>query len=161
MATYNESRCTRLAFYGLSVDRDDDILPQDSTCPLFNVVGGRIAITQIIGEVTDAIEDQANDTKLTATPTGETAVDLCAALDIADHAVGTLYGITGTTTDAMKGSPILTKQAAQVIVGVGTVDLVCAAENTGSVKWTIYYIALDDGAYVTAANPYTTTTSGA
>jgi len=138
------------------------MLPQDSTCPLFNVVGGRVAITQIIGEVTVVIETQANNTKLTANPTGGSAVDLCGANNISADAVGTLYGITGTVGNAMVASNgALVPQAAEIIVGEGTIDLDCAAENTGEIKWTIYYIAMDDGAYVTAANPYTTTTSGA
>lgn len=161
MATYNESRCTRMGIYGLSVDRDADMLPQESTCPLFNVIGGRVAITQIIGEVTTVIQTQANNTKLTATPTGGTAVDLCANLNISADEVGTLYGITGTPANAMTGTGLIVKQAAQVIVGEGTIDLVCAAENTGEVKWTVYYIAMDYGAYITAADAYTTTTSGA
>jgi len=159
MSAYNESRCTRLGIYGEVAYRDTDMLPQDSTCPLFNVIGGRIAITQIIGEVTTVIQTQANNTKLTATPTGGVAADLCAANNISADAVGTLYGITGTVANAMVASlGSLVPQATKIIVGEGTIDLDCAAENTGAIKWTIYYIAMDDGAYVEAADAYTTTT---
>jgi len=157
MGVYNESKCTRLGIYGVSVSRDADNLPADDSAPIFNVVGGRVAITQIIGVVTEAIEDQANDTKLTTTPTDGVAADLCAALDIAADTVGTIYGITGTPANAMVGSTVLTKQATQLIVGEGTIDLECAAANTGAIQWTIYYIAMDDGAVIEAAEAYTTT----
>jgi hypothetical protein len=38
-----------------------------------------------------------------------------------------------------------------MVVAAGTIDLDCAASNTGSVKWSIWYVPLDDGAYVEAA----------
>lgn len=38
-----------------------------------------------------------------------------------------------------------------VVVPAGTIDLDCAASNTGSVKWSLFYWPLDPGAYVTAA----------
>ena len=41
--------------------------------------------------------------------------------------------------------------ARPLVVNVGTIDLDCAASNTGSVKWSIWYVPLDDGAVVTAA----------
>lgn len=164
MGVYNESVTTRMGMYGLVVDRVSDTLPVAESYPIFNVVGGRVAITQIIGEVTVAIQNQANNTKLKTIPTDGTAVDLCSVLNIANDEVGTLYGITGTVANAMTGGAYVTKQAVQIIVGTGTIDIDCVAENSGEIKWTIYYIAMDDGAYITAADPYvytTTTTAGA
>lgn len=138
---------------GKRVDRATATLPQTTASAIFNVVGGRVAITQIIGEVTVAIQNQANNTKLVANPTTGSDVDICAVLSIANDEVGTLYGISGLNSDAMIGinAGALPGQVRNVIVPVGTIDLNCAASNTGSVKWTIYYIPLDDGAYVTAA----------
>jgi hypothetical protein len=138
---------------GLRVDRATATLPQTTAGALFNVVGGRVAIMGILGEVTTAIQNQANNTKLTANPTTGTSVDLCAVLSIANDEVGCLYGITGLATDALVGAnagsaPLPYRPIA---VNVGTIDLDCAASNTGSVKWSIWYIPLDDGAYVTAA----------
>lgn len=150
----------RQTTYGAVVYRDEDILPEPSeeSYPLFNVIGGRVAITQIIGEVTEEIEAQANDTKLTATPTDGTATDLCAALDIDADPVGTLYSITGTPANAMVASTgVITPQAKHLIVNEGTIDLYCVADNSGKIKWSIYYIPMDDGAYVEAADAYVTT----
>ena len=38
-----------------------------------------------------------------------------------------------------------------VIVNEGTIDLDCAASNTGSVKWTVLYYPIDEGAAIVAA----------
>jgi hypothetical protein len=158
MSIYDESSMIRMSSYGIPVYRDANCLPESESYPLFNIVGGRVAITQIIGEVTEAIQNQANDTKLQATPTGGSAVDLCAALDIADMGIGTLFSITGTPTDPLAdSSSLITPQAKHVILGEGTIDLDCAATNDGEIEWTVYYIALDQGAYVEAAAEYVTT----
>lgn len=140
---------------GIMVERATATLPQKTAEALFNVVGGRVAITQIVGQVTTAIQAQANNTKLTANPTTGTAVDMCAVLDIASDEVGTLYGISGTISDndALIGinAGLVPAQLRDVIVNVGSIDLSCAASSTGSVKWVLFYYPIDDGAYVEAA----------
>lgn len=139
--------------FGVQVDRATATLPQTTQSALFNVVGGRVLVTSIVGEVTTAIQNQANNTKLVANPTTGTDVDLCAVLSIANDEVGCLYGITGLFSDAMVGANAGATVAPRnaVVVPVGTIDLNCAASNTGSVKWSLTYVPLDDGAYVTAA----------
>jgi hypothetical protein len=138
---------------GTRVDRATAALPQTTAGALFTVAGGRVCITEIVGEVTTAIQNQANNTKLTANPTTGTSVDICAVLDIANDEVGTLYGITGTFATAMVGvnAGATVKQTNGVIVNTGTIDLDCAASNTGSVKWSIVYYPIDSGATITAA----------
>lgn len=155
MAVYNTMTGNALAgvVLGVRVDRATAALPQTAAAAIFTVTGGRVAIMGILGEVTTAIQNQANNTKLTANPTVGTSVDLCAVLSIANDEVGCLYGITGTVSDAMLGvnagyAPL---PARPLVVNVGTIDLDCAASNTGSVKWSIWYVPLDDGAVVTAA----------
>lgn len=143
----------RNLLFGLAVERATAALPQTTQSALFNVVGGRIAVLGIIGEVTTVIQTQANNTKIVANPTTGTDVDLCAVLSITADEVGTLYGITGTFADAMvganAGASVLCDRP--VVVAAGTIDLNCAASNTGSVKWALLYVPIDDGAYVTAA----------
>ena len=135
------------------VDRATATLPQTTAEALFTVAGGRVCITEIVGEVTTVIQTQANNTKLTANPTTGTSVDICAVLDISADEVGCLYGITGTFADAMVGANAgaTVKQTNGVIVNTGTIDLDCAASNTGSVKWSIVYYPIDSGATITAA----------
>lgn len=139
--------------FGFRVDRATAALPATTAEALFTIATGRVLLLGIVGEVTTIIETQANDTKLTANPTTGTSVDICAALDITADEAGALYGITGTFTDALQGgvAGAVAFPAVPVILPIGTLDLDCAATNTGSIKWTIWYVPLDLGASVVAA----------
>ena len=138
---------------GLHVPRATATLPQTTQSALFTVSGGRIALTAIIGEVTVIIQTQANNTKLVSNPTTGTDVDICAVLNISADEVGCLYGITGLFSDALvgaaAGATVLPRNP--VVVPEGTIDLSCAASNTGSVAWDLWYVPLDAGASVAAA----------
>lgn len=153
MSVYNEAIAFTRAILGARVDRATATLPQTTAGALFTVSGGRVAITSIVGEVTTVIQTQANNTKLTANPTTGTSVDICAALNISADEVGTLYGITGAFATAMGGvnAGALAGMLAPVIVNAGTIDLDCAASNTGAVKWSLTYAPIDDGATIVAA----------
>ena len=133
-------------------ERTTATLPQTTTDALFTISTGRILVYQILGEVTTAIQNQANNTKLTLNVGTGTDVDICAVLDIANDEVGTLYGVTGTFANAMLGAgQALQGQTIPFVLKPGDINLDCAASNTGSVKWTLFWVPLDDGAYVAAA----------
>lgn len=153
MSVLNDALAFKKAVLGLSVSRATATLPQTTQSALFTVTGGRVAITSIVGQVTTVIQTQANNTKIVANPTTGTDVDLCAVLDISADQVGCLYGITGVFSDAMvganAGATVLQQRA--IVVNVGTIDLSCAASNTGSVKWDITYVPIDAGAAIVAA----------
>jgi len=138
---------------GKRVDRATAVLPQTTAAAIFTVAGGRVLITNIVGEVTTIIQTQINNTKLTANPTTGTSVDMCSVLDISADEAGCLYGIDGTPANALIGANAgnVPEMDKGIVVNVGTIDLDCAASNTGSVKWQIWYIPLDDGATVVAA----------
>lgn len=120
-----------------------------ATAALFDV-SGRVLLTSIVGEVTTIIETQACDTKLQANPTAAgSSVDLCAVLDITGDVVGTLYGITGTLADAMLSGLAIPAQTTPIVLQAGTIDLVTADNNTGSIAWSCHYIPLEDGAEIT------------
>ena len=53
----------RNLLYGQAVERATAALPATTQSALFNVVGGRIAVLGIIGEVTTVIQTQACNTK--------------------------------------------------------------------------------------------------
>lgn len=138
---------------GTMVSRPAETLPPLATPrPMFTILGGRILLTLILGEVTTAIQAQANATKLTFDPdaTGATQ-DLCATLDITGDAVGSIYRITGVPTVAMldnlnfgQGQLV----ASPLILKPGKIILNCAATNTGATKWDLWYSSLDPGASV-------------
>lgn len=156
MSVLNNSAAFTKGILGVRVDRATAALPQTAAGALFTIATGRVAITSIVGEVTTIIQTQANATKLTFDPTDAGATqNLCATTDITADAVGTVYSITGTPagvlSDALNFMPPNLGLANPLILKPGSVLLDCAASNTGSVKWTLFYVPVDDGASVAAA----------
>lgn len=146
----------RALLCGVKVSRATAALPQTAASAIFTISGGRVLVTQIVGEVTTVIQTQADNTKLTFDPTDAGATqDLCAVLDITADAVGTCYSITGTPATALQDALNFVssnKQLAQpLLLKPGQILLDCAASNTGSVKWDLCYIPYDNGASVAAA----------
>lgn len=153
MATLIHPEAYRSLLFGIQVDRATAALPQTTAGALFNITGGRVLLTSIVGEVTTAVQNQANNTKLVANPTTGTSVDICAVLNVAADEAGCLYGITGLFTDALlganAGATVVPRNP--VVLPVGTLDLDCSASNTGSVKWTVTYVPLDNAGAMSAA----------
>jgi len=136
--------------------RATDTLPQTTAEALFTITG-TIELLAIVGEVTTAIQNQANATKLTFNPTGAGAsTDLCAALDIDNDAAGVLYTISGDFSDAMLEGVWCAERTSTantskgVILGAGTIDLDCAASNTGNIQWFVLWRPIESGSTVTA-----------
>jgi hypothetical protein len=128
-------------------------LPASTAAALFNVVGGRVEVHRLLGEVTTVIQTQANATKIKNNPTAGTTADVTATLDITADEVGTLYMVEGDGTALVGVNAGTGVQAVTVpwVAPVGDIELDCAATNTGAIKWDIWYRPLDEGAYVTAA----------
>ena len=156
MANYNQSQreATGDIGFGILVEKAAADLPQTASDDLFTVIGGRVR-AYIMGEVTEVIETQLNNTNLEFTPTAATgaANDLCGVLNITADVVGTQYVITGTAGDAMvdTGTTGWHLKRASIILDAGTVELHCAASNTGQTRWLLWYTPIDAGAYVEAA----------
>ncbi len=145
------AKAVRLGILGTKVDRATSTLPATGDLTLFTVSGGRVIITSLVGEVTTAIQAQANAVKIKSVPTTGTAKDISATLDINGWLVsldGTALSTTLSGTNA--GAALVTK-ASGIIVPIGSVKLNTAATNTGAMKWSITYIPYDDGASVAAA----------
>jgi len=141
---------------GERADAPTAALPQTKAENLFTISGGRVLMTSIIGEVTTVIAAAANNLKLTATPTLGTPRDIAANLDIgtAPWQEGDVLGITGINTDAMipaTSAGSVEGMTVPVVLQEGTLDWECGASKTGNVKWTMRYIALDEGALVVAS----------
>lgn len=156
MSTLISGDQLRALLVGVKVQRATAALPQTAAGALFTVTGGKVLITSLVGEVTTVIQTQADNTKLTFDPTDAGATqDLCAVLDITADAVGTMYSITGTPATALQDSlnflPSSKVPAQPIVLKPGSILLDCAASNTGSVKWDLTYIPLDNGASVAAA----------
>lgn len=153
MSQLNQGNALRRNAFGFRVNKASATLPATATQDLFVVSTGRILLTGIIGEVTTVVQAQACNTKLIATPTVGTAVDLCAVLSITGDEVGCLYGITGTFATAMVGANAgaTVWPSFGIVIPVGVIGLNTAATNTGATKWTMTYLPIDDGASVASA----------
>ena len=132
-------------------------LPQTTASALFKVQGGRVLVMGIYGEVTTIVQTQTNNAKLISDPTVGADVDLCATLDLTADAVGTMYGITGDFSDAMKTATSgaleigSTDNIQGVVVAAGNINLSCSASSSGEVKWSILWRPLDEYARVVRA----------
>ena len=153
-----EGKSARKLIKGIKVERPASLLPQAAdvvanVLPIFNIIGGRVAITQIVGEVTVILAGGACNTSLEGNPTVGTMVPICAVLATTADEVGCLYGVTGLNTDALIGinAGALPGQERDVVLAPGVLDWRTSADNTGQIKWTIFYVPIDDGAYITVA----------
>ena len=150
MSEYLDGKALRKLNLGRRVDRALSTHIA-ATTPYFNIVGGRVLLTGLVGLVTTA--SGANACQWVANPTTGTATQvLCAALDINPALVGDSLVITGIVANAMTygGAGGLGAIAAPVLLLVGALSFIAAAAD-GATSWSLTYIPWDDGAYVTAA----------
>lgn len=157
MSVYNDGAAFRKGHLGIQVNRATAALPQTAAAAIFTIATGRVMVTSLIGEVTTIIQTQADATKLTFDPTDAGATqDLSATLDITADAVGTLYSLTGTPATALQDAlnflpPSKALAREGIVLKPGSILLDCGGSNTGSVKWSLTYIPLEDGASIAAA----------
>lgn len=143
----------------LGVKADKSVAPANATTPIFNVVGGKVLVTALIGEVTTVMSATVTSLSLNHDPTNGAAAALCAATVVTSDPVGTLYSISGVAADLLSAQTITGTEAptqvyapgsGQIVLPAGQVGQVGTAANTGVTKWTLCYIPIDDGAYVEA-----------
>ena len=103
--------------------------------------------------MTTVIQTQADNTKLTSSPTTGTAVDLCTVTDITALEVGGMLALPAAVGSALvkANGGACAAAVPNLVLPIGSIVLNCAASNTGSVKWDLLYTPLDNGASVAAA----------
>ena len=123
---------------------------------VFNIVGGRVMVIDLIGIVTVQLEAAALLLHWDADM--DTGGDAALSIDSADltgDVVGTMYlmpaAAGGALTVPAGGAYLKLFPQIGWIVGPGALDLHASAGNTGGIKWSLFYIPLDDEAYVEAA----------
>jgi len=149
---------------GKRVNRAAALIPQTATEALFNVVGGNVLITSIIGEVTVLIGNVANTLQLQINPTAGAAVVLDGGgYNPQANAVGTLVTITGNPADDIIGGLAIAGGLAGGLLATGinthgwvappgTIELITTADSVvGQMKWQCHYVPLDAGAVVQPA----------
>lgn len=135
-------------------------LPASTTGQLFRVRGGRCLVQMIIGEVTTIIQAQATTLKLSSKKLDNssvavgTAVDICATVDGNAKEVGSLYIPLGSGAAAIwsnAGAGIATLGRIPFVVPQGEIYATTVATSTGAMKWDIWYLPLDAGAFIEPA----------
>lgn len=157
MPHYNKSARDALMASGLGirVDRASADCQGAADTPIFTIAGGRVLVTMLLGEVADvAIAGGANNFRLQSNPTATgTTTDLCANLDIDADPIGTMYsvdGVPGTALVRGEEGAVQGMSVRGVVVPVGQIETVSAGNVAGQMKWSLFYVPIDDGAYVTA-----------
>ena len=123
------------------------------TKTLFNVTGGKVLITSIVGEVTTSIT-VANTVKLQANPTVGTTGNLCAATDLGttDTLAGSLLSFDGIPASSIRqGVGTVPALPQGIVVNTGTIEQVTATGADGGITWVLTYVPVDNGAAVVAA----------
>jgi len=141
------------ALLGIRLVRPTSNVAQTGVLPLFNIVGGNVRMTLIIGHITTVLGAVGN-MSLEDTPTTGTMEVLCAVVAAGTYAQDDLLGITGIPANAMVpaatgGIPGMTTRG--VNLRVGTLNQRCSASSTGQIQWTVWYIPLEVGAYMSVA----------
>ena len=133
------------------------VLPATTTDQIFRVKGGRVLVKVLLGEVTTICSGTATTLKVTskkldaASAAVGTAVDVASATAVTSKEVGSLLTVEGDGTglivnDAGAGLP--GTGAGYWIAPQGEIYLTTSATNTGATKWDLWYLPLDEGAYV-------------
>jgi hypothetical protein len=153
MTVVNEAIAYLKSAFGQRVTRATGTLPATATGTLFTVAGGAVMITSIVGIVTTAIQAQVTAVKLVATPTVGAVNDLSATVDLNALAAGGLISAQGLAADALIKSTGggISNLRNPILVNTGAIGLNTAATSTGSIRWILTYVPLEDGATVVAA----------
>jgi hypothetical protein len=156
-ATAAQLRHATLGFRSQSLTKT---VPQNATQTIFTVSGGRLLITALYGLVTTVIAGTTPAAKYVATPTVGTANDMCTALTITSDEAGMMWQLPILVGSALLGAASTGKSGSLSgiggicgqIVAPGTIGFnVSAADATGAVTHSLYYIPLDDAARVVAS----------
>ena len=141
----------------IQVSRAAKALPQTTNQQIFRIYGGRVWVKHLIGTVTTVIEGTDPVAKVTyaaltdANTLVGTAYDIGATLDISSDEVGTLLSVEGDGSAIISGGQVAGScetTGTGFIAAQGQLYLVTGASKTGAIKWDLWYMPLDNGAYV-------------
>jgi len=159
MLALNQSQLDTLRAYVVGVK----VGPRASTAytatiaqTIFTIVGGKVLVRLLMATVTTLHASATQNIKTASAPTTGTGVALSSDVDTnALEAGGTLYVEgDGTATVKANGGTVLdstTPLNTGFIVSPGGITFTPSATQNGAMSWELWYVPLDDGAYVTTA----------
>jgi hypothetical protein len=147
----------QLGTLGTRVGGAAKTVPLNATSTIFTVAGGRALVTLLYGVVTTIIGGTTPALKLVATPTVGTANDMCTALTVTADEVGAMFVMPPAVGSALVGIAAAGKSGSisyapgGQIVAPGTIGMNdSAADATGAIQWTLFWVPLDVGVTVVA-----------
>jgi len=162
MSEYVDNKGLRKLQLGRLCPRAASVLPQTVATPgtpYFHIYGGLVLMTGLVGEFTVAVGGAVNATWC-HNPTVGVDTDICAATALGGVILaGALMTVSGVATEGMLP---LYGHAAQlaggasggggrgVVLQIGDLGVFTSASQTGNWKWYMFYVPIDDGAYVRA-----------
>ena len=154
---YNQSTRRRIATMrkGLYVERAAaGIAPIHA---LFSITGGRVTLTGLLGEIVQDIPAGAVTIRIGSLNTGGTPAQSylsAASGDIASDLAGRMFALPAAIGGALTestGSSAMEFLAPEYVLPVGNLTLTGSiTPATGTIKWTAWYVPVDEGAYMTA-----------
>lgn len=155
MSSLLGAQASRQSVLGTRVQRSAALLPATTQAAIFTVAGGKVLVTSLIGEVVVVMPATTNTLQIAGNPTAGTDVTWTTAVSTASKEAGSVItpGLTAggalQVANAGAGNSI---GPTGYVAQIGTIDLITTGTAaTGTVKWTLTYVPLDDGATVTAA----------
>jgi len=155
----SQGKAVRDCTLGLRVDKTHTVL---ADADLFTVVG-EVLITLLYGVVTVAAD--ANATTLLLNEKAS-SLNLCAATTVTSDAIGEVYRVTGDAAIILNGTGNVPRLKIASLLsafpdtggiifdgqaGLIIEQTVTGAQATLEVAWHLFYIPLEEGAYVAAA----------
>ncbi len=141
--------------FGFHVQRASAVWPQTADQTLFTISGGRVLVTRFEGVFTIAASGTANNLSINSVPTVGTATVVASTLACASFEIGAILVVEGDATALIGTStgsglgPAL--NALPFSLPTGNITCTCSGNNTtGSIKWDIFYVPLDEGAAIVA-----------
>jgi len=145
-------KAATMTHIGIPLLRPAALFTGASDTPIYTVVGGRVAVKSIVGQITVAASGATN-ISLQSNPTVGTTSLMCAVLAAAALEVATLLTINGDIGTAMWGvnAGAGEGQVQNSILPVGQIEFVLSGAETITVSWLVHYVPVDTGAYLTVA----------
>jgi hypothetical protein len=139
---------------GYHVSRATAALPTTGvTTSYFTITGGRVEVTLLIGEVTTAIQNSDPGISVTSRATTGTALVLNSTVALTSLEIGGFIRVNGLGSALVKSNAgaVLSAANSGFIVNTGNIAVIATTTKTGSVKWDLWFVPIDEGATVTAA----------
>jgi hypothetical protein len=156
MPFLTQSQKDVLAAYvvGIKVQKASTAYTSTIAQSLFTIAGGKVLVLMFMADVTTLHGATTLNIKTATVPTAGTAVALSTDVDTnALEAGGTLYVEgDGTATVKANGGVILSSATQSgFVVSSGAISFTPSATTTGATLWQLWYVPIDDGAYVVPA----------